>query len=346
MAGMVIQAIQNQVSVLGKGCFTIDQKVAETARNQFMQNYNRNRLYSKYSSLAGLVSFAGFGFSAYQFFISPITALGLAGISFVLNRIWINTRNGEGYALQDALNAEDEDEIIRQLSLGANIYQKVWPYGGAAANLFPLLKGSPRTVMQKFAEAGLAKVVAYLSMLEPNLSKRTQMATEALPYAANENTAQLLLGLGGNLQEAKNLLFSCCLRKDLELLRFFVKAGAKLDAGISDYQKWEADFERREKEFGGNWYDGIIEGVSPTLHPSFKTPLESLLKPDFGGEGRIDSPLANNPALIFEAMQVDSTVYKNRNSPEDLYHALNQAGVRIRQKQAQTLFVQLASVTT
>ena len=109
-------------------------------------------------------------------------------------------------------------------------------------------------------------------MLEPDLLKRTQMATDTLSYAANRNTAQLLLDLGGNVQEAKDVFFFCCLRRDIELVRFFVEAGARLDAGIPDYQRWEVDFERREREFGGNWYSGNNEGVSPTLHPDFKTP--------------------------------------------------------------------------
>ncbi|HEX2579397.1 MAG TPA: hypothetical protein VHK67_03230, partial [Rhabdochlamydiaceae bacterium] len=300
----VIQAIQNQIPALGRDPFTIDQRVAEAARNQFSQNYNRNWLYSKCSSLVGLVSFAGFGLAAYQLFISPIAAIAFASISFALSQLWVNTRNREGYALQNALNARDEDEIIRLLSLGANIYQKVWPYGGAAANLFPILKGGPRTVMQTFAEAGHAKVVAYLAMLEPDVLKRAQMATDTLPYAVNRSTARLLLDLGANIHGAKDVLSFCCLRRDLEMVRFFAEAGARLDSGIPDYQRWQADFERREREFGGNWYPGNNEGVSLTLHPDFKTPLERLLAPDFGPNGRIESPFANNPALILEAMHV------------------------------------------
>ena len=337
----IVRAIQSQIPALGMDRFTIDQRVAEVAHEQFMHNYNRNCFYSKCSSLVGLVSFAGFGLSLYTLFISPIAAIAFASISFALNRFWVNTRNLEGYTLQNALNMRDEDEIIRQLSLGANIYQKVWPFGRAAANLFPMLKGGPRTVMQTFAEAGYPKVVAYLAMLEPDLLKRTQMATDTLSYAANRNTAQLLLDLGGDIQEAKDVFFFCCLKKDIELVRFFVGAGARLDAGIPDYQRWQVDCEKREREFGGDWYSGNIEGVSPTLHPNFTTPLERLLAPDVGRNGRIDSPFANNPVLILEAMHVDPSVYQNKNSPEELYHSLNQAGIRIRRQQAQALFARL-----
>ena len=192
-----------------------------------MRNYNWNLFCSSCSSLAGLVSFAGFGFSAYELFTSPTNAIVLAGFSFAINKLWVATRNPEGYALQSALDTSDEGEIIRRLSLGANIYQSVWPFGGAAANLFPIVKGSSRTVMQMFAKAGCSHVVAYLAMLEPELSKRAQMATDALPYAKNKKTAKLLLDLGGNIHGQKDLLSSCSLRKDLELVQFFVEAGAK-----------------------------------------------------------------------------------------------------------------------
>lgn len=346
----VIASIQAQlVSAVGGERFTIDQKVAETARYQFTQNYNRNWLYSKCSSLAGIASFVGFGLSVYKFFDSPISSIGLLGVSFVLNRLWIKTRNREGYALQDALNAESEDETILHLSLGANIYQKVWPCGGAAANLFPLVKGGPRTVIQMFAGSGCTKVVAYLAMLEPNLAKRIKMVTEAILYAADKKTAQLLIDLGGDIKaidKDDQLLWSCCLRKDLELLSFFVDAGARLDAGITDYKRWQTDFDKRQEQFGGNWYSGNNEGVPSNLNPDFYTPLERLLKPNFGPNGRIDSPFINNPGKVLDAMRVDPTVYQNKSSAEELYHALNQAGVRIRLQQAADLFTQLQSVNS
>ena len=198
------QVVQAQIPALDLSRFTIDQKIAEAVRYQFMQNYNRNRFYSACSSLVGLVSFVGFGFSLYKLFISPAAAVAFAAISFALNRLWVNTRNQEGYALEKAFKAQDDEGSIWELSLGANIYQEVWPCGGAAANLFTLLKGSPRTVMQAFTERGNVKVVAYLAMLEPDLVKQSQMATDALPYARDDKTAQLLLDLGGKIQEAED----------------------------------------------------------------------------------------------------------------------------------------------
>lgn len=268
-------------------------------------------------------------------------AVSIAVASFVLSQIWVYTRNREGYALDNALRAKDEDEIIRQLSLGANIYQKVWPYGGAAANLFPILKGGPRTVLQWFAERGDAKVLAYLAMLEPNIEKRKQLVTNALGHAKDIRIAQLLMDLGGNILEYNNLLFSCCIGRNLELVSFFVKNGASLNAGIDDYEKWELDFARRERLYGGNWHPGNNEGVALNLHPSFKTPLEELLAPDLGPNGSIDSPFANNPSVVLEAICLDPTVYQTRNSANDLYHSLNRAGVRIRRQYAYDLFERL-----
>jgi hypothetical protein len=298
MASAVLQSvmvsIQNQLP-LGTEGFIIDQKVAETARHQFAQNYNRNWLYSKCSSLVGVSSFIGFGISIYKFFASPIpAAIGLAGISFILNKLWIKTRNQEGYALQNALDAGSESESVLHLSLGANIYQKVWPCGGAAVGVFPVMVDEPMTVIQAFAKIGYTKVVAYLSMLESNLATRIKLVTEAIPYAADKKTAQLLIALGGDIKAKDNLLFSCCSRKELELVSFFVDAGVKLDAGITDYERWQIDSDKRQKQFGNHWYEGNNEGGASNLHPSFCTPLEILLKPNYSPKGLIDSPFINN----------------------------------------------------
>lgn len=339
----VIEAIEGQLSPQRNEPFAIDEKIIRAARNQFTQNFNRNWLFSKCSSLTGLASLAGFGFSVYKFFLTPIPAIGIAVASLALSQIWVNTRNREGYALDKALRARDEDEIIRQLSLGANIYQKIkiWPCDGAAANLFPVLKkGGPRTVIQWFTEKECYKVVAYLAMLEPNIETRKRIATDALSHAKDKKMAQLLIDLGGNVLECNNLLFFCCLDRNLELVSFFVKNGAPLDAGIVDYEKWEADVDKRRREFGGNWNRENTEGVSPNLRPGFKRPLELLLAPDLNPE-RTESPFANNPSIVLEALCLDPAVYKGKNSAEDLYHSLNQAGIGIRRKYALKLFNRL-----
>jgi hypothetical protein len=336
----VIEAIKVQLSSEKKEPFAIDERIAQTARNQFNGNFSMNCLYSKCSSCVGVASLVGFGFSVYKFFITPVPAIGIAAASFALSQVWINTRNREGYALDHALRTKDEDEIIRQLFLGANIYQKVWPYSGAAANLFPVLKGGPRTVIQWFSEKGFSKVVAYLAMLEPNIETRKRIATDALSHAKDKKTAQLLIDLGGNVLEHSDLLFFCCLKGNLELVSFFVQNGALLDAGILDYEKWDADFDERQRQFGCNWSPGNNEGATPNLHPDFKTPLEQLLASDVSPSERIGS-LANNPSIVLEALCSDPAVYKDKNSAEDLYHSLNQGGIRIRRQDTHNLFERL-----
>lgn len=47
----VIGVIEIQLSFERSKPFAIDEKIAETARNQFTQNFNRNWFYSKCSSL-------------------------------------------------------------------------------------------------------------------------------------------------------------------------------------------------------------------------------------------------------------------------------------------------------
>lgn len=337
----IIGSIEVQFSSERNIPFAIDERIAEIAYNQFAKNFYKNWFYSKCSSLVGLASLAGFGFSIYKFFITPVPAIGIAVASFVLSQIWVNTRNREGYALDSALRKRDENEVIRQLSLGANIYQRVGPYGGAGANLFQILKGRSRTVIQWFAERGDAKVVAYLAMLEPNIETRRRIVTDALRHAKDKKTAQLLIDLGGNVLECKELFFFCCINKDLELVNFFAKNGASLNAGIVDYEKWDADFDKRQRQFGGNWHHGNNEGIPENLHPDFKTPLEWLFASDCGPNGRIESPFANNPTVVLEAICLNSTVYQSKSSAEDLYHSLNRAGIRIRRQYAYNLFERL-----
>jgi hypothetical protein len=176
-------------------------------------------------------------------------------------------------------------------------------------------------------------------MLEPDLEKRNRMATEALHFSKDKKTAQLLVDLGGNIRGQITLPFSC--KRDLELLSFFVENGAVLHAGIDDYEKWEADLERRKRLFGGDWYPGNNEGVNPNLHPEFRTPLEWLLLINIGPSGKIETSFDRNPSVYLEAMHIDPLVYRVKNSAEDLYHSLNQTGIRIRRENAIKLFNRL-----
>lgn len=314
----IMRPIELQLASEQKKSFEVESKLAKVARNQFTYNFNKNWLQSKCSSLLGVASLVGCGFSIYKFFFAPIPAIGLVGASFVLNQIWIHTRNREGYALEKALRVENEDKIIHQLSLGANIHQEIWPCGGAGANLIPILKGGPRTVIQWFAEKGYTKVVAYLAILESNNEKRKQIVTHALPHARDVKTAQLLMDLGGNVLECKENIFTyCCLKNNVELASFFVKNGASLNAGIIDYEKWDADMDNRKKQFGFELC-------------GFETPLEKLLTNNF-----------RNPVPVLEAMHIDPVLYQGKNSAEDLYHSLNCAGIRIRREYACNLFERL-----
>lgn len=335
--------IRNQLPPAAGRHFVIDEKIASAARNQFNQNFNLNRTASRRASIAGSISVISAIPSLYLIFTSPLHGLALSTCSFALNRVWVKTRNREGYMLHAALYESNEEAVIRQLSLGANVYQRVWTYGGAAPTFIPFIKGGSSAVMSWFAQKGFMKVVAYLAMLEPDVSRRALLATEALGKAHDAQTAQLLLDLGANIQQdGDRLLFSCCLNNNLDLLRFFVAAGAKLDVGIVDYQKWQANYDLRQRQFGHNWYPGNNDGVDINLHPDFATPLERFIEPNVRNGG--DDPLsfANRPAVVLEAMGVDPSVYLQKSSAEELYHSLNRAGIRIRRQRVDPLFEKLS----
>lgn len=337
----VIRTIDLQLSSEKTLPFAIDEKTAQSARELFNKNYHWKWFYSKCSSLVGIAGLAGFGLSVFTFCITPVPAIGLAVASLVLGRIWVNTRNREGYALEQALAARDEHEIINRLSLGANIYQKVWLCGNAAACLFAVTKGAPRSVIQWFAEKGLSKVVAYLAMLAPDVETRGRLATEALSHAKDVKTAQLLIDLGGRVLESENLLRFCCLFNELELLSFFVQRGASLDAGIVDYEKWDTDCEERRIQFGERGDSGHREGVAENLHSDFKTPLEHFFVVSTG----VETPYYDCPSVVLEALCLNPTVYRDKRSVEELYHSLNRAGLRIRRRIANLLFQQLLAET-
>jgi hypothetical protein len=175
-------------------------------------------------------------------------------------------------------------------------------------------------------------VIAYIALLEPNDAKRAAMATKALKGASDIQTAQLLIDLGGKPAENPQILFRCCINNNLELLKLYINAGVKLDAGIDDYVAWQEAYNKRVRQFGGDWYPGNSEGVSPNLHPTFRTPLEQMLNLDK------ESPL--KLADVIEAMVPDLSKI-NQNSAEELYHSLNKAGVRIRRQFADVLFEKL-----
>jgi len=315
----------------------IDDRAVAQMREEFNENFSRKRLYSNLSTLLVVGGAVGFGKAIYSAFKSPLLALGYAVAGAALVKLWTMTRNQEGYALQSALSEKEQPKIIEKLSLGANIHGKVWFYGGAAPALASFVKGGSWSVLEWFADEGFTQVIAYLALLEPNDDKRASMATKALQSAKDIKTAQLLIDLGGKPTENKKILYTCCINGNLELLKFYIQAGVKLDAGIDNYVTWQEDYNSRERQFGGNWYPGNSEGVSPNLHPTFRTPLEMMLYLDK------ESPLKLTD--VIEAMVPDPSTI-NQNSAEELYHSLNKAGVRIRRQFADVLFEKLKPPST
>jgi len=330
----VIHSIQTQLPSLGRDRFQIDQKIAETARKQFNWNLKKNQFYSTCSSVLGGYGVVNLIISIKEFISSHMRStesIRWIGVSIMLNILWIYTRNREGYALQNALDKKNEDEVIYQLSLGADIHQPIWN-GNAASSLFSPRHGQqPITAMEWFAECGYTKVVAYLAMLEPNFEKRVKQATKALPYAKDVKMAQLLIDLGGEIYQAKQLLSLCCRNKNLPLFSFFLQMGARLDAEISDYIRWQDDLDNADP--------ASVKELPFNLHPSFRTPLESLLQLGDGPNRAASSTIA--PSAAFEAMNINPLIYQTKTSPEELYRVLNESGVRIRREAANELFDRL-----
>ena len=322
------------------GPFEVDETIANLARRVFHENLCKNRIVSTAASLLGGVGVIGSGVAVVMVFYSFPCALCVAAVSIVCFKLFADLRNREGYRLHEALVSGSQEEQIRQLSLGSNIYQSIWPYGGAAPRFMQFVKGGPRTLCQWLAGAGKYESLAYALMLEEDLTKRAELATQAIPEAKNIEIAQLLLDFGARLENGE-IFYFCCLSKNLELVNFFVTKGARINAGINDYEQWQRDVDHREIEYGGNWFPPNSDGVSPTLHPRFRTPLETLVEPDVGPNGRIASPSTENPRLALQALGIDSTVYTDKETAEDLFHALNRVGARIRLEWARKIFIKL-----
>ncbi len=320
--------------------FKVDEDIAAIARNVFQKNFCNNRIVSGISLLFGTVGVLGLGCAAAITFSNLPLALCIAAISAVSIKIFLTIRNPEGYRLQEALNSKSCDEKISQLSLGANIYQSVWPCGGAKAGLFQITKGLARTLCQHFAEEGERRVLTYVLMLEKDHTKRTQLATQAISHSKNIETAQLLLNFGAKIDKDNDkTLFFCTLGNKLLLTKFFVEHGARIDAGIKDYKNWQIELDKRQREFRGNWTPSNSYGVSPKLHPCFNTPLENLTDPHFSGNRGSD------PRFALEALCLNPSVYQNKKSADELYIALNENGARIRFENAERIFYQLAKLS-
>lgn len=306
----VINHIDSQLSLLGKTPFAIDEKIANAACDQFDQNYE------------------GHWFNKHWFFKTSCARS-------LIERVTSNNHNS---LLEKALQTQDNNESIRQFSLGGEIYGVIGPCDNT------------RTLIQWFTEQQRTKVVAYLAILQPDALTRAWMVTEALGFAQDTKTAQLLIDLGANLNiNYRFLLSSCCKRRDVELLSFFVKAGVKLDAEITDYEKWQADCDELTLN-GNNWsLDEVRHHIN--LHPNFKTPLEAFIaEPDISAKGEVrEIPTTRDPTIVLDtickAMDVDPSLYQ-KSSAEDLYHSLNQAGIRIRRQMAEDLFARLQIISS
>lgn len=302
----VMEYLNAQNHNVRKGQLKINNEVAKIAQQQFYHNYNINRFFSVCSPIAGVVSVLAFSASLTNIFKSPIHAVGLALSSYILGKFCLNHISREGTLLDITINLEDEESVIDILSQGADIHKLIWPS-------WPLRYG--KTPLQYFAQKGFCKVVTYLAMLERDEKKRSLLVTSALPYSKNVVTARLLLSLGADLKKIKanDLLFFCCNDKNVELLKFFMDLGVKLDGGIDDYQKWQLELVEKQKK------EKFRRG-------SDTTPLESLLY------------RAPSPAEILEKIGVNSDLYQNKSNSEELYISLNEAGWRIGREASEELF--------
>ncbi|GAB4232824.1 MAG: hypothetical protein Tsb0021_11610 [Chlamydiales bacterium] len=302
-----IRHIQSQLEDRNKTTFEVDETIATLARNVFLRNYRINQCISGIGKIFGAVGVIALG-SAFMY-----VSLKAVTISIICLAIFINLRNREGYCLQKIYRQKLSPEAtIRQLSLGANIYQPIWAIGGVAPGLFSHVMGRPGTIYQSLARSGECEALAYTLMLEKNRTKRADLATEALPDSENVEVAQLLLKFGARLDNP-NLFFLCGLMRKLELANFFVKNGAKLDKGISDYVRWN-DQDPYEND----------------------TILEELIYPEATGPY-----LPVEPKKALEALEVDPSIYEGKKTAKELYHALNQNGVRIRYRWAEYVFQEL-----
>lgn len=312
--------------------FIVDEKLAEKAREVFRDNLNKNQLVSKISCTVGVIGAIGLwgslGTILYQLMsgatigsaietfqargfevitssianISPYLLVA-AAVGFVFLRIFHMTRNREGYQLQKALDATTSADRIRQLSLGANIYQKVAPnYQNVAAadHLF-----YSNETQDTFVNCKLESLISYLSSKNEVkalvyflmiVNDRKRFATNCL-LESKPDTAQFFIDLGADMSMP---LYFFCNRHQLDLLKILVRNGAKLDEPFFTY-----------------------------------TPLEALIPVDLkksDGKEITKADVIN----IFEALSIAPDVY-NQKSAAELFTALNFAGVAVRLKNAEVI---------
>jgi hypothetical protein len=309
--------------------FQVDARIADAARKLFCSNFRKNRIVSRtalFFKISGSIGLVG---AVVTVFSNPLVALSIAAISAIALVVFAKMRNPEGYRLQDALHSKSEDDTIRQLSLGANIYQWIYFYGDAAPGLLGMGKGAPIPLCKYFAEQGQRKVLAYLLMMEKDSKKRAELATQAIPRSKDIETAQHLLAFGAKIKGNDEPFYFYRFKDNLDLAEFFVERGLRIDGGIDNYEEWQAGLDRGVHEFD-NSFTSVLG-----------TPLEALTTPTAGPEGLEESPSTKDPRLAFKALRIAPSVYTDKATAEELYHALNKSGARIRLSHAKEIFDKL-----
>ena len=306
--------ISNQIAA--EEC-TIDNEVARTAREQFAVNYGISRWEAKESLICLVGSLVVSTACLYAKKTTLLQKIALVVFPLLTLYQWLNFRNQDDRYLQKAIQESNEVKSMTMIGMGANLNGKIYPIGGVPVDLFPFLKGGPRSAISHFAELGMPQVVFYLLMLEENLEARTQKASEALRYAGNEKTALVLINLGAKPSQVEDCLSMHLVKKNLNVIYVLVYAGAKVNGGIEDYKKWESELKHKDS--------------------SKLTPLELLihdLKPGYSSISIFDA---------LESLKIPEQIYTFANSKEDLYEKLNRAGYRIRMSYAERVFAQLFS---
>lgn len=202
--------------------FKRDPQVEEIARREFNGNFNYAIRQSNLSAFCGVVSLMTFSCS-----LSLPTApfLGLVSASVTLSQIWKKYYYRERQFLQNAVAADDENAIIYQLSLGADISQPIWPTGWIRTNRFEyfLMGGCPRSPVQWFTEKECYKVVAYLAILQFDDLARSDAMTKALTRAKDKKMLQLLVNFGGDiLSKREELLNTKHAKSNQQLINYIL----------------------------------------------------------------------------------------------------------------------------
>jgi hypothetical protein len=301
---LIVDGNQKQINLFSDRKNTVDNsseitmdKMLSIARRAFQ----RNQSYNSYIASAEDCSFAAGIYGASVAIRSSFYSwkiIGIVALAMIFFHKFSQVYNNRDQVLLLNILNYDIQERLEELAKGISIDRSI--YRGVQVPSQPFTYYVTRKNFLVSLVFGL--------LLAKDINKRKKIASEALFHVEDVETARILIEAGATFDscyKTKRFLTPLLFKK-LDVVRYFCKNGLKLDKGVTNYIEWENKLSCGVDELG-------------------QMPLELLIN-----KFKAEDECFEDPRLALETLLVPRSVYEGKNSAEELYRSLNEAGVRIR----------------